>query len=182
MAIFASIQFSSLFGRHLFGSHRRWLVICLGVLSTIAVIAFSSCSAFQSSALASPPNILIDQFGYRPSDPKVAVIQQANATTEDDPNLYQHLNDTFQVIDVEAPDAPVYTASAEIWADGKIHDQSGDRVAWFDFSTVQTPGNYVIQNTRTGETSAQFAIAPDVYQNVLKTATRMYYYQRSGFQ
>ncbi len=182
MATFASIQFSSLFGRHLFGRHRRWLVICLGVLSTIAVIAFGSCSAFQSSALASPPNILIDQFGYRPGDQKVAVIQQANATEEDDPNLYQHLNDTFQVIDVEAPDAPVYTASAEIWADGKIHDQSGDRVAWFDFSTVQTPGNYAIQNTRTGETSAQFAIAPDVYQNVLKTATRMYYYQRSGFE
>ncbi|WP_207223374.1 glycoside hydrolase family 9 protein [Leptolyngbya iicbica] len=136
----------------------------------------------RSSAVAPPPNILVDQFGYRPSDTKVAVIQQANATAEDAPSLYQHLTDTFQVVNVAAPDVPVYVAAAELWEAGKIHDQSGDRAAWFDFSTVQTPGEYVVKNARTGETSAQFAIAPDVYQDVLKTATRMYYYQRSGFE
>lgn len=150
-------------------------------LSMLFVIVFGGCGAFQSSSLPSPPNILVDQFGYRPGDAKVAIIQQANATLDDDPSLYAHLTDTFQVVSLDNLNEPIYVGKAELWEAGKIHDQSGDRAAWFDFSAVQTPGAYVIQNTRTGESSAQFAIADDVYRDVLMAATRMYYYQRSGF-
>ncbi|NEQ42744.1 MAG: glycoside hydrolase family 9 [Leptolyngbya sp. SIOISBB] len=171
----------SLFFRQIYRPQKQWIFASLCVISAIAVVVFGGCGALQSSSLAAPPSILVDQFGYRPGDAKVAVIQQASATTEDDPSLYAHLTDTFQIVRVDNPAAPVYTGQAELWEAGKIHPQSGDRVAWFDFSTVQTPGEYVIQNTRTGDASAPFAIAEDVYQNVLIAATRMYYYQRSGF-
>lgn len=160
--------------------NQRWGLALLGMVSAIAVVIFGGCGAFSQGA-GTPPNILVDQFGYRPGDAKVAVIQQAHATPTDEPALYQHLNDTFQVVRLGETEEVVFTASAELWAAGQIHDQSGDRAAWFDFSAVQGPGQYVIRNARTGESSVPFAIAEDVYREVLIAATRMYYYQRSGF-
>jgi len=161
---------------------RRWGLALLGVISAIAVLIFGGCGAFQSSELGTPPNILVDQFGYRPNDPKVAVIQQANATPEDEPQQYQHLSGTFQVIRLDDAEAVVFEAPAQLWEAGKIHEQSGDRAAWFDFSEVQQPGEYLIRNVRTGESSFPFAIADDVYRDIRIAATRMFYYQRSGFE
>lgn len=160
----------------------RWILALLGSISAIAVVVFGGCGAYQYSLSNTPPLILVDQFGYRPNDAKVAVIHQPNATAEDEPERYRHLSDTFQVLSVDNPRAVVFEVAAHPWENGEIDDLSGDRVAWFDFSAVQEPGEYFIRNARTKEVSVPFAIAEDVYRDVLTTATRMYYYQRSGFE
>lgn len=172
MNCFVSLRSLKTFGK-------QWGFGLLCAISAIAVMVFGGCGAMSRGA-ATPPNILVDQFGYRPADAKIAVIQQANATPEDEPALYQHLQDTFQVVRLGGEEGVVFTAKAEPWQAGQIHDQSGDRAAWFDFSAVQGPGEYVIRNARTGEESVPFAIAENVYREALIAATRMYYYQRSG--
>ncbi|MGF1457681.1 MAG: glycoside hydrolase family 9 protein [Leptolyngbyaceae cyanobacterium] len=149
--------------------------------ATLLTVIFGGCGSLPYDTFASPPDILIDQFGYRPGDRKVAVIQQAHASPEDEPALYRHLSDDYQVIEVNHPSRIIFEAPAQLWNDGKIHCQSGDRAAWFDFSTVQKPGQYVIRNARTTATSVPFEISQSVYQDVLVTATRMFFYQRSGF-
>ncbi|NJL47033.1 MAG: glycoside hydrolase family 9 [Leptolyngbyaceae cyanobacterium SM2_5_2] len=122
------------------------------------------------------PSILVDQFGYRPGDSKVAVIVQSQAG----PAVDSRLSDAYQVIN-KATNQSVYQATAQIWQGGAIHGQSGDRAAWFDFSSITQPGSYAIRNSRTGEISDAFEIADDVYRDVLIAATRTFFYQRSGF-
>jgi endoglucanase len=126
-----------------------------------------------------PSYIKVDQFGYRPIDSKVAVIVESNAATKSS-RISSLLMDNYQLVRQE--DATVwYEAKAQLWQTGEVHNQSGDRAAWFDFSTVQQPGSYFIQNARTGDKSPPFKISDDVYRNALVAATRMFFYQRSGF-
>ncbi|MFH7241643.1 MAG: glycoside hydrolase family 9 protein [Spirulina sp.] len=124
----------------------------------------------------------MDQFGYRPQDAKVAVLVQPDANAEADRNSesYRSLFDTFAVVSLDNQ-RTVYQGAAQIWDQGNVHSQSGDRASWFDFSTVNTPGRYIIKNTRTGEESSPFTVAEDVYKPILVAATRMFFYQRSGF-
>lgn len=162
-----------------------FMVVLISLLTCLAVVITryeqsQSVSYFQVSGDLSP-YILVDQFGYRCRDPKVAVIVQplpnpklGNLTF---PSL---LTDQYQVFSSNSNN-PVYEAAAQIWQNGSIHDQSGDQTAWFDFSSVQESGSYMIRNVRTGETSATFEISDVVYRDALIAATRMFFYQRSGF-
>ncbi len=112
--------------------------------------------------------ILVDQFGYRPQDPKVAVV-----TGHPDGAQPYELRDTEtgQVIDIITPAK---------WGNGAIHSQSGERAWWVNFSNIDKPGKYVLVR-EDGETrSAEFDIRADVYRDVLIAATRMFFYQRSG--
>ncbi len=113
--------------------------------------------------------ILVDQFGYRPQDPKVAVV-----VSEVDSNQ------PYELRNVET-DAVIEVIEPIQWADGAIHSQSGVKALWIDFSEVEEPGNYVIVR-QDGETrSAEFEINKDVYKDVLVAATKMFFYQRSGY-
>lgn len=152
----------------------------MSLFSLKLVLLLGSCS-LASLPLDKPPPILVDQFGYRPGDTKVAVIHQANASPEDDRSLYAYLNDVYQVVDLNHSNRVVYENQAHIWKGGEINHQSGDRASWFDFSEVNRPGLYAIRNPRTEETSFPFEISDAVYREVLVTATRMFFYQRSGF-
>jgi len=58
---------------------------------------------------------------------------------------------------------------------------SGDKVWWFDFSDVTTPGTYSVVDVEKRMRSPEFQIDDRVYRNVLKHAVRMYFYQRAGF-
>ncbi len=179
----------------------KWLAKIIG-LSLAAIITFSSiilisCGMTNSalsyrSSVNKNLTILVDQFGYRPDDQKVAVIIQSvnpEPDSEDSsldtdtefPAIADYLSDTYQVISL-ATSSSVYEAKTSIWNQGEVHSQSGDRAAWFDLSSVHTPGQYVIQNSRTGEKSAEFEISKSVYRDILVAATRMFFYQRSGFE
>lgn len=142
---------------------------------TLGLSLLFSC-AFDTPATESTHSLFIDQLGYRTLDPKVAVIANPTPPAEGEPfNI-----PTFQVKSA-ASQQVVYSGSAQLWNDGALHPQSGDRALWFDFSPVTTPGSYVIRNSTTGETSAPFEIDDSVYRQALITATRMFFYQRSGF-
>ena len=166
---------------------RRRLLLFLLSFVALAGVLLTNCQGLpyaHSSGVGAPltSHILVDQFGYRPQDPKVAVLVQPDANTDaaQTSETYRALFDTFEVVNLDSKQTR-YQAPAQIWSDGDVHSQSGDRASWFDFSAVDSPGNYVIKNSRTGEESASFTIAKDVYQPILVTATRMFFYQRSGF-
>ena len=74
----------------------------------------------------------------------------------------------------------VYSGAAVAWSNGVTHAQSGDRAWWFDFSPVTAWGEYYVYDPGNDTRSARFRIDHRVYEEVLKHAARMFYYQRRG--
>lgn len=157
----------------------RNLLIVKNILISLITFAFAlvfSCSV-QTADLDANLDILVDQFGYRPLDRKVAVLV-VPPETETVSSRQQIIN--LKVISIPSQQV-VFSGPAQPWNDGAIHSQSGDRSLWFDFSQVQTPGTYLIEDDTTGKQSFEFEIDQNVYRKVLIAATRMFFYQRSGF-
>jgi hypothetical protein len=133
-------------------------------------------------AFAAPPAISpfirIDQFGYLPQAIKVAVIADPvngfNASQSYTPGT------TYEVRKW-VTDEVVFTGTPVAWSNGSVHGQSGDKGWWFDFSAVTAPGSYYVFDTGTQKGSYRFEIGADVYNEVLKAAVRMYFYQRINF-
>src|SRR6185369_8525543 len=86
-------------------------------------------------------HVLVDQFGYRPADSKVAVIR--------DPRVGFDMTDRFapgasyQVRNADDGSVAFKGAPAR-WHDGKVDDSAGDAGWWFDFSALQKEGTYFI--------------------------------------
>ncbi|MFZ1705103.1 MAG: glycoside hydrolase family 9 protein [Saprospiraceae bacterium] len=120
-------------------------------------------------------NIKIDQFGYRPSDKKVAIlsnpIQGYNNMNLYVPgtNISLKNSNTHQVIFSSAP-VP--------WDGGNTHTESGDKVWYFDFSNVTNPGKYYVADGALR--SEDFIINDTIYYEVLKAAFKTFYFQRCG--
>ena len=123
-------------------------------------------------------NILVDQFGYRPQDPKVAVVRSPrkgfDAAHRFEPGSRYELR---RVEDGSV----VHGGPLKAWRQGRVQDSSGDVGWWFDFSAVEAPGAYYVVDVERGVRSPSFRIDAEVYRDVLKTAVRMFFYQRSGF-
>ena len=131
-----------------------------------------------AGAIRFDAHILVDQFGYRPADPKVAVIR--------DPQVgYDHADQITPGPQYEvrrAEDGTVSLSGAITpWNGGAREASSGDIGWWFDFSSVNQPGVYFIYDPSRNVRSAVFRIDEMVYRDVLKAAMRTYFYQRSGF-
>jgi len=121
---------------------------------------------------------MVDQFGYRPGDEKVAVIV--------DPQEGFNSYDRFtpgQVYQVRksADGAVVFVGKPAPWNGGQTDPLSGDKAWWFDFSMLMEPGAYYIYDVENNAMSYEFRIGDDVYERVMYHALRMYYYQREGF-
>ncbi|MEM7514183.1 MAG: glycoside hydrolase family 9 protein, partial [Bacteroidota bacterium] len=123
--------------------------------------------------------IHIDQFGYYPFAPKVAVISNPvngfNAAGNFSPTA------SYQIRSAQT-DEVVFEASLTAWNNGQIHDQSGDKVWWFDFSSLEKEGTYYVYDAQNDLSSYPFRIGNDVYDDVLRLAVRTFLYQRSGFK
>lgn len=121
--------------------------------------------------------IKIDQFGYRELDEKIAVIADPqvgyNAAQSFTPGA------TYEIRDWST-DAVVFSGSPVIWNGGATHAQSGDKVWWFNFSSLTTPGTYYVFDPTNNVGSYAFRICDDVYLDALKQSLRMFYYQRCG--
>ncbi|TDU28645.1 cellulase-like Ig domain-containing protein [Panacagrimonas perspica] len=124
-------------------------------------------------------NILVDQFGYRPADSKIAVIRSAREGFDAERRFSP--GDAYEVRSVDG-NAPVFAAAPVPWKKGSIDRSAGDVGWWFDFSEVHAAGSYYLYDVQRNVRSATFRIAPDVYHDILKAAVRVYYYQRSGFE
>lgn len=77
--------------------------------------------------------------------------------------------------------AVVLTTAPVSWNSGATDSSSGDKAWWFDFSSVTTPGTYAVVDATNNARSPSFKIDANVYQPVLKTAMRSFFYQRAGF-
>ena len=125
------------------------------------------------------PVIVVDQFGYPTKASKIAVIRDPKMGY-DNPALFTP-GATFALVDrstgkiaKRGPPAP--------WNGGATDSVSGDKVWWFDFSEVTTPGTYAVVDIDKGFRSPEFQIDDQVYRIILKHAIRMYFYQRAGFK
>ncbi len=130
---------------------------------------------------ASPMSITLyiktDQFGYRPNDKKIAVIAQPkvgfNAPSSYTPGT------TFKVRRWDN-DVEIFSGTITSWKNGITHPQSGDKVWWFDFSSVTTVGEFYVEDVQNNLSSGKFIIHNDVYTKLLRAATHALFYQRCG--
>lgn len=137
---------------------------CLLIL-LIADITFAQISEF----------IHIDQFGYLRDSDKIAVI--SNPGEGFNSNQSYQAGSVMEVRKVDN-DEVVFTGELSPWNSGQLHAQSGDYGWWFDFGAVVFADEYYLFDPMTGERSANFKIGPDVYDEVLQTAFKAFYYNR----
>lgn len=163
-------------------------------ITTLLFVGIGCVKSNPTQGYQYPSHILVDQFGYRSNDQKIAVIveevqvdqiplQEDQATQESqqkDQAAQKSQQYKYQLIDLDNRRA-VYEADSHPWNNGQVHEQSGDAVSWFDFSSVTKTGRYEIKNVVTKEVSATFEISENPYKEILIAATRMFFYQRSGF-
>ncbi len=119
--------------------------------------------------------IVVDQFGYRPGDDKVAVIA--------DPQEGFNSNDSFSPgnnyqVRRLSDDAVMLSGSPVQWNNGATDSDNGDRGWWFDFSLLDQIGDYYIYDVQRNRRSHVFHVSENVYEDVLKAAMRTFYYQR----
>ncbi len=145
-------------------------------ISTIFILLFSVVLCGQINSPTSQ-YFKVDQFGYQPNSQKVAVI--SNPELGFNSGLTFTPGNTLQLRSWST-NAIEYTGSPTIWNNGQIHEQSGDRGWWFDFSSVTTEGDYYIYDPINDVRSHRFTIDADVYNQVLKSATVMFYRNRCG--
>ena len=131
----------------------------------------------NSNSYVTDEHIKIDQFGYRPSAEKVAVI--SNHVTGFNAGDSFTPGSTYEVKNV-SDGQTVFTATISAWNNGNEDGLSGDQVWWFDFSSVTTAGTYYIFDPTNNVGSYEFEINDAVYDEVLKQAVRSFYYQRCG--
>ncbi len=125
-------------------------------------------------------HLLVDQFGYKPGMTKVAVIRDGITGFGSSTAENYVPGTTLQVINA-ATGRQVFSGNRTMRNGGGEQAFSGDRAWWFNFSQVNTPGEYYIYDAENDARSATFEIGDDVYDEVLKTAFRTFLYQRSGF-
>jgi hypothetical protein len=123
--------------------------------------------------------IVVDQFGYRPSLVKIAVLV--------DPELGWNAADAYQPgpeleLRKWSDGSVVFKGPITRWNQGRLDESAGDRGSWFDFSSVKAPGLYYVFDPKNAVRSHPFAIGDDVYRSVLRSATRMFYFNRANYE
>lgn len=120
--------------------------------------------------------LCVDQFGYLPDAAKVAVIS--------DPvkgyNAFDHYTPGAKLEVRTCSGKTVFSGPSEPWKDGAVHEDSGDKGWWFDFSSLRAPGQYYVYDPSTEKRSPVFRIGAGVFKPVLTAAARMFYYQREA--
>jgi endoglucanase len=131
------------------------------------IVAPQSLSAF----------VVVDQFGYRTSAEKIAVLRTPVAGFDQGTSYAPGA--TYAVVDAHSG-AKVFEGAPQAWNGGATDGSSGDKAWRVDFSSVATVGDYFVLDETANVRSAVFHVGDDVYDPVLTQSTRMYYYQRDG--
>jgi endoglucanase len=123
--------------------------------------------------------IAVDQFGYRPEMKKFAVLV--------DPELGWNGGDSYApegTFEIRrwADGSVAFSGRLTPWNEGKLDGTSGDRGAWFSFTQLEEPGLYYVYDPQNRVRSHPFEIGAGVYKAVLKTALRMFYFNRANFE
>ncbi len=133
----------------------------------LMLLAAAGCGnpSLQKARLASPADtesLLVNQVGYLPDAPKVALIRAEAAA--------------FEIIDAISGKR-VFAADA---GEPRYWELSGDTVRTADFSGLTQPGTYRLCLEGTERCSAPFSIGNDVYGEITKASVKSYYFNRSG--
>jgi len=123
------------------------------------------------------PFIVVDQFGYRTTATKVAVIRDPRSGFDAAESFTP--GSEYALVDAATGDA-VFTGAPAAWGGGAEDPVSGDAVSWFDFTAVTAPGEYYVLDVEQERRSVTFRIDDAVYRSVLKHAMRSFFYQRAG--
>jgi endoglucanase len=126
----------------------------------IALLLFASSAAFAADASLS---IKLDQAGYLPDAPKIAVVAAPKPAAE-------------FLVRSSAGDAVVLRGKLTA---ARPDADSGDAVQLADFSSLTAPGRYYLEVPGVGR-SWNFAIGADVYRRAYYLAMRSFYGQRCG--
>ncbi|WP_020529895.1 glycoside hydrolase family 9 protein [Flexithrix dorotheae] len=122
-------------------------------------------------------HIVIDQFGYRPSSEKIAVIRDPQTGFDEGESFIP--GDSYALVNA-TNDQHVFTGAPMLWNNGAEDTSSGDKAWWFDFSTYSSPGTYYILDISNNVRSFEFEIREDIYNEILIQAVRTFFYQRVG--
>lgn len=120
-------------------------------------------------------HIHVDQFGYTPEAIKVGVLS--------DPQVGYNSTESYTaptIIEVRdaVTNTTILSVTPVLWNNGNTHVQSGDRGWWVDFSALTEEGSYYLYDANVNERSSVFSVGLTVYDEVMKTAGRMFYYNR----
>jgi len=126
------------------------------------------------------PNIIVDQFGYRPSANKLVIfarpVSGVGSPSTFDPGT------TFNLVNA-ASGTTVFTGTITQWNGGAVDSASGDMAWQGDFSSYSAPGTFYIQvsgGSNPGGQSYPFQIRSDIYNGVEIASQRSFFYSRCG--
>jgi len=106
--------------------------------------------------------VLVNQVGYRPDDPKLAVVRTAA--------------EAYQVVDTESGESVASGDLSELTDD----PNSGDTVRHADFSDVRDPGTYRVSVGHGAADSYEFAVGADAWGRTLAELGRRYTLRRAN--
>ncbi|MCA8902259.1 MAG: glycoside hydrolase family 9 protein [Hyphomonas sp.] len=124
------------------------------------------------------PALVADQFGYRPQDEKILIVRRPKEGF--DANTVMPAHGGYEFIDTDTGKV-AFRAEAQVWNFDSIDPASGDRVAYVDFSDLDTPGSYSVRSADRANWAGPVRIGPDVYDEAFRAAFRTFFYQRAGF-
>ena len=94
-----------------------------------------------AAAVTLSAHLLVDQFGYRNADAKVAVIRNPHVGFDSADTFSP--GTTYQVRKAD-DGSVVFSGAVTAWNGGAVQDSSGDNGWWFDFSSVSVAGTYFV--------------------------------------
>jgi len=120
--------------------------------------------------------IRVDQIGYLPDAEKISILgYEVGGIGAISPSSL-----TFEVLDTLTGSTVSTGKWTRIQGEGSDWDKSGDTVYEADFSSVTSPGTYVIRCPQLAQQSEPFSISNKVYGKPWRDALRYFYYSRSG--
>jgi endoglucanase len=159
-------------------SRRANLKLLLNSLNILSSAFLFVCLTRSAVAATLSEQIIVDQFGWRADAPRKVVLF-ANPQRGQNAGKSYLPGSSFQLRRT-SDNALVFTGPVTPWKGGAIDNYSGDQVWWGDFSSFLTPGEYVAYDPVSDLQSYPFSLHNNIYNEVLKTAARMFYYQRCG--
>jgi endoglucanase len=138
-------------------SHRQLIIL---ITAFFLIITSGNWTRLHAAASA---KIVVNQVGYLPNSPKVALLVNSNTTQQQ----------------IELVDSSTKQTVQLITPSQSIRDRdSNDRLQTIDFSQVKQTGNYFLKVGLIE--SYPFVIASNVYQEPIVKLLRSYYLQRCG--
>jgi hypothetical protein len=121
-------------------------------------------AAISGVSATAEQHVLVDQVGYEPTAPKIAIVITAN--TDPAPARFALINSDTGKLALEGDVKP----------SGEVHAWSNMLFFTAEFTTWREPGHYILRiSTPSGEvSSSQFAIQPDVLER--NTLSNVIYY------